>query len=103
MTERQVSTADVRPIEEVVKELRELLAAKLSTNDPDRFVAWSILGECQEHLWTGHDQELMTSTDPADRQFSQSRSSGHCVAAGVIRRIADAYGVSNFREGVSDE
>lgn len=101
MSERRVSTADVRPIEEVVKDLRKLLVAKLPTQDPDRFVAWSILGECQQHLLNDHERRD-TSTDPASRSFRMKRAGEHYVAASIIRKIADAYGVSNFRKGSPD-
>lgn len=94
-----VSTADVRPIGEVIEELARILARDLSLANPPVLAVWETLGQCQQFLLDDHEQRAQ-STDPADRLYRMKRATEHAVASGIIRRVANAYGVSTFRAGV---
>ena len=98
---RPVSTNDVRPIADVIAELRRLFIAKLPTRDPGTMACWSVLNECAELIEIARDarEEQYDRTDVGMQRYLAGKAGEHYVAAMNVRRIADAYGVPNFREG----
>lgn len=98
---RRVSTADVRPVTEMIPELRGLMLAKLP-GDSDVRAAWAALCEAVNL----YDDALSMLLDIApdakglDRMRRFQYEGQRYAAAKVIRSMADAYGVSSFREGV---
>lgn len=98
-----VSTADVRPVGDVLKDLRNIMVRKLP-GGPDVCAAWSALCEAGE-LFSDAVASLaeinaMGKIDELDERRRSRHYGQKYAAAVIIRKIADAYGVSNFRDGV---
>lgn len=102
-----VSTADVRPIGEVVDELRKLLARRLPGNRTT-MAAWTAVNEAArifEHarFCLAEEEKYPKERHPvlSNRVWEYH---GHAYAATtIIRRVADEMGVANLgRKGVRD-
>jgi hypothetical protein len=95
---RDVSTADVRPIPEVIDECRAFFVRLLPGSRMLR-TSWSAFCEAAES-WRSAEQEVaeMEDGEPGYRRWMAHGEM--YTAAKVIRRIADGVGVSNFRKGV---
>jgi hypothetical protein len=92
------STADVRPISGVIRDLRRLLVCELdgAATHPGHMAAWSVLGECQERISMA--EMIAEDRDPEESTYRLWIAHGErMTATGIIRKLADAYGVSNFR------
>jgi hypothetical protein len=93
------STADVRSIADVVAELRRILVCELrgAKTHPGHMAAWLVVSEASGMVWQARDID-----DDTPAMVRATYAGEHYAAATIIRKVADAYGVSNFREGVDD-
>lgn len=98
MSERQLSTADVRPIGDVIHDLRRLLVSQLAgaKTPPAVMAAWSTVNQCAELVRAADDFD---DESPADMRYRAVKAGEHYAAATILRKVADAFGVSNFRDG----
>ena len=93
---RPVSTADVRPIEDVIEDLRDLLVKGLPRKT---LASWGTLGECESIIaeadWFFRDRE---EGDQQPSELSTWIAHGKKYAAmRIIRKLADNHGVPNIK------
>ena len=97
MEERLPSTADVRPIDEVIEECRKIFIAKLPGN---KFVAAAWAAFCEAHREYEFSKGIVEE-DPLARSFSDTylwlHHGKYQAYAGIIRKIADGLGVDNMK------
>lgn len=92
-----ISTADVKPIEDVVAECRVWFLAKLPGNR-DRAALWSAFGEAYRVFAEGRAMVEEFGGDDRYERYRRFQAHGEVYAATkVIRAIAEGIGVSNFR------
>lgn len=101
-----VSTADVREIEEVIEELRQLLVKKLPGSQSVR-AAWATVNECGRMVEFGKQKLERMAENPGEDELTKATrrhflfmAHGEIYAATTIaRKVADEFKVSNFKPG----
>lgn len=88
-SEHHCSTACVRPIADVIAELRPKIQAKLP-GSPAIAASWSVLHECAEAIEMG---TLILAEDDLPDHTRWSTHGEVRLASTVIRRMADAFKV----------
>jgi hypothetical protein len=90
------STADVRPIEEVVKDCRAALMKKLPATNRQTLAAWTAVNECARIISFAD----LVLTEEEDQPGSFDRRWVHIgekqAASAIARRIADELKVPNM-------
>lgn len=90
-----VSTADVKDIDDVIKELLALLVKRLPGGDPIK-AAWATVNEASRMIT--HARYVLDSEDASD--VMRWRSHGEIYATTtIVRKVADAFRVSNLKPG----
>jgi hypothetical protein len=90
-TEHHCSTAHVRPIADVIAELRPKLMTKLP-GSPALAASWSVLNECAETIESNATVAEITGEQLPD--YSRWIAAGETrLASTVIRKMADVFKV----------
>lgn len=101
MSEQVYTAADVRPIADVIADCRKVIVRRLPGN---RMVqaTWSALNRAAEAVDMARSA-LDSPHEEGDRLYRATCAGEHYVGAMVVRGIADALDVPNFRDDGWDD
>lgn len=90
-----VSTADVRPVEDVIDELRKLLVKKLPGSQAIH-AAWGTVNRAAELIKMA--KAIINEDEPTPTRRHEQYGQIY-AATTIVREVADAFRVSNFKPG----
>ena len=93
MSREQPSTADVRPIEDVILDLQKLLIGKLPTTNKMTLAAWGTFVEAANI----HRFALLVIEDRENPRFPDKEFGEKYAADRILRKLADNLGVPNMK------
>jgi len=90
-------TMDVKSIPELFDECRAVVFSKLPGTNKFVAATWAALVEANQMYQFAHGVITKDGSDEVSERFVTTHYGQHYATAMIIRKIADALGVSNFK------